>query len=36
MHSAGRRPFTDGLGLDDIGVKLDNRKRIEVLSNQCH
>ena len=27
---AGRRPFTDGLGLDDIGVKMDNRKRIEV------
>ncbi len=32
--ATGRRPFTDGLGLEDIGVKLDKRKRIEVT--QCH
>ncbi len=27
---AGRRPYTDGLGLEALGVKLDARKRIEV------
>ena len=29
LVSVGRRPYTDNLGLDSIGVKLDNRKRIE-------
>ncbi len=29
LVSVGRRPYTDNLGLDTIGVKLDNRKRIE-------
>jgi dihydrolipoamide dehydrogenase len=30
LVSVGRRPFTDGLGLDAIGVALDNRGRIQV------
>src|SRR6185436_7688969 len=30
LVSIGRRPFTDGLGLETVGVKLDNRGRIEV------
>ena len=28
LVSIGRRPFTAGLGLEDIGVKLDSRKRV--------
>ncbi|WMJ75479.1 dihydrolipoyl dehydrogenase [Cytophagaceae bacterium ABcell3] len=30
LVSVGRRPYTDGLGLENIGVKTDNRGRIEV------
>lgn len=30
LLSIGRRPFTDGLGLDDVGVQLDNRGRVQV------
>lgn len=30
LVSVGRRPYTDNLGLDKAGVKLDNRGRIEV------
>ena len=30
LVSVGRRPYTDGLGLDNAGVKLDDRGRIEV------
>jgi dihydrolipoamide dehydrogenase len=30
LVSVGRRPFTDGLGLDKAGVQLDDRKRIKV------
>jgi len=30
LVSVGRRPYTDGLGLDTVGVKLDSRKRVEV------
>jgi dihydrolipoamide dehydrogenase len=30
LVSIGRRPFTDGLGLDDIGVETDNRGFIQV------
>ncbi|HWE72263.1 MAG TPA: dihydrolipoyl dehydrogenase [Stellaceae bacterium] len=30
LVSVGRRPFTDNLGLDAVGVKLDNRGRITV------
>lgn len=30
LVSVGRRPFTDGLGLDAAGVELDERKRIKV------
>ncbi len=30
LVAVGRKPNTDGLGLDDIGVKLDDRGRIEV------
>jgi dihydrolipoamide dehydrogenase len=30
LVSAGRKPFTEGLGLEDVGVKTDNRGRIEV------
>lgn len=26
----GRRPFTDGLGLDSVGVSLDERGRVSV------
>jgi dihydrolipoamide dehydrogenase len=33
LVAVGRRPYTDNLGLDTIGVKLDNRKRIEVDSH---
>jgi dihydrolipoamide dehydrogenase len=30
LLSTGRRPYTEGLGLENAGVKLDNRGRIEV------
>ncbi len=30
LLSIGRRPYTEGLGLEKAGVKLDNRGRIEV------
>ncbi len=30
LVSAGRKPFTEGLGLENVGVKLDNRGRILV------
>ena len=30
LVSIGRLPFSDGLGLDELGVTLDNRKRIVV------
>ncbi len=30
LVSVGRRPFTDGLGLDKIGVQLDEKKRVKV------
>jgi len=30
LVSVGRRPFTDGLGLDKAGVQLDEKKRIKV------
>jgi dihydrolipoamide dehydrogenase len=30
LVSVGRRPFTDGLGLTTVGVKLDEKKRIQV------
>ena len=30
LVSVGRRPFTDGLGLDQAGVQLDDKKRIKV------
>ncbi len=33
LVSIGRKPYTDGLGLDKVGVKLDNRGRIEVGSH---
>lgn len=29
LVAIGRRPYTDGLGLDVVGVELDNRKRIK-------
>ncbi len=29
LMSVGRKPYTDNLGLDKIGVKLDNRGRVE-------
>lgn len=29
LVAVGRRPFTDGLGLENVGVKLDDRGRIE-------
>ncbi len=30
LVAVGRRPFTDGLGLERAGVKLDDKKRIQV------
>lgn len=30
LLAIGRRPFTEGLGLDAVGVKLDDRKRVIV------
>jgi dihydrolipoamide dehydrogenase len=30
LVSVGRRPYTDGLGLDQVGVKIDGKKRVEV------
>ena len=30
LVAVGRRPFTDGLGLEKIGVQLDDKKRIKV------
>ena len=30
LLSIGRRPYTEGLGLEKVGVKLDERKRISV------
>lgn len=30
LVSVGRRPFTDGLGLDKAGVQLDEKKRVKV------
>ncbi len=30
LLSIGRRPYTEGLGLDKVGVKLDDRKRVVV------
>jgi dihydrolipoamide dehydrogenase len=30
LVAVGRRPYTEGLGLEKIGVKLDNRGRIDV------
>ena len=30
LVAVGRRPYTDGLGLEDVGVKLDERRRIIV------
>jgi dihydrolipoamide dehydrogenase len=33
LVSIGRKPFTDGLGLDKVGVTLDNRGRIAVNSH---
>jgi dihydrolipoamide dehydrogenase len=30
LVSIGRVPYTDGLGLEDVGVKLDNRRRVVV------
>jgi dihydrolipoamide dehydrogenase len=30
LVSVGRKPYTEGLGLDAIGVKLDNRGRVDV------
>ncbi|KAJ1920761.1 dihydrolipoamide dehydrogenase precursor [Mycoemilia scoparia] len=32
LLSVGRRPYTDGLGLENVGVKTDSKGRIELLS----
>ncbi len=29
LMSVGRKPYTEGLGLENVGIKLDNRGRIE-------
>jgi len=33
LVSIGRRPYTDGLGLDKVGIKTDDKGRIEVNEN---
>ncbi|MEE9438397.1 MAG: dihydrolipoyl dehydrogenase [Saprospiraceae bacterium] len=33
LVAIGRRPFTTGLGLENVGIKLDDRGRIDVNSN---
>ena len=33
LVAVGRRPYTDGLGLETVGLKTDNRGRIEVDGN---
>ncbi len=33
LVSIGRRPYTDGLGLENVGIKTDDRGRIEVDSH---
>src|ERR1700704_538085 len=33
LVSVGRRPFSDGLGAEKVGVKLDEKKRIKVDKN---
>jgi dihydrolipoamide dehydrogenase len=33
LVAVGRKPYTNGLGLENIGVKLDDRGRIEVGDN---
>ncbi|SKA35611.1 dihydrolipoyl dehydrogenase [Consotaella salsifontis] len=30
LVATGRKPYTEGLGLDAVGVKLDNRGRVEI------
>ncbi len=35
LVAVGRKPYTDGLGLENIGVKLDNRGRVEVDDHLC-
>jgi len=30
LLAIGRRPFTEGLGLEDVGVRLDDRGRVEI------
>jgi dihydrolipoamide dehydrogenase len=30
LMAIGRKPYTEGLGLEKVGVKLDERKRVEV------
>ena len=35
LVSVGRRPFTDGLGLDKAGVQLDDKKRVKVDAHLC-
>ncbi len=30
LVAIGRRPYTDGLGLEDVGVELDDRRRVKV------
>lgn len=32
LVSVGRRPFTDGLGLDNVGIEVDNRGRVVIDS----
>jgi dihydrolipoamide dehydrogenase len=33
LVSVGRRPFTDGLGLKEVGVKVDERGRVDVTEH---
>lgn len=35
LVAVGRRPYTDGLGLDKAGVALDEKKRIKVDAKLC-
>ena len=36
LVAIGRVPFTDGLGLEDVGVKKDNRGRVDRRRAFCH
>ena len=36
LVAIGRRPYTEGLGLEQVGVRLDNRGRVETDGHFAH